>query len=333
LLIRLQDLSHEYVTYQKTQGFLGSLKDFFHRQTERHTALEDISLTIEAGEMVGLLGPNGAGKTTIMKVLAGLLHPTRGRVDVLGYQPSKKSAQYLRQIGLVLGQKSQLTWDLPASETFAVLKAIYRIPAQDYQHRLSILLEMFQLGNLLHTPVRKLSLGERMKFELIAALLHNPRLLLLDEPTIGLDIASQRAVHTFLREINRTDQTTVIVTSHYAKDIEALADRVVILQKGHIQYDGALVQLLAAHQQQIKILRIETPSDLYHHPLNFSLVGEQSWECEVPEEKLNEILLTLAQEVPLMAVTTQDKSLEDVLYALYAPASVSEEDVEHASVS
>ncbi len=319
-IVSIQDLSHEYVTYQKTEGFIGSLMDFIHRKVERKAALRNLHLTIREGEMVGLLGPNGAGKTTLMKILAGLIHPRRGAIEVMGYQPYKKPRQYLRRIGLVLGQKSQLMWDLPASDTFALLKEVYKVSDHDYHGRLTFLLGTLGVSERLHTPVRKLSLGERMKFELIAALLHQPALLLLDEPTIGLDIASQRAIHAFLRDVNKRFQTTIIMTSHYARDIEALADRLVILRQGHVQYDGTLKNLLAFHHD-MKILRVEARENLSGHPLGFRSVADHIWECEVPADELSQALLEIAGGITIQNITTQDKPLEDVLYDLFSQAA------------
>lgn len=326
-MISIQGLTHEYITYQKAAGLVGSLKDFFGRRHKSHTALDDIHLSVEPGEMIGLLGPNGAGKTTLMKVIAGLIHPTHGTVSVMGYYPYLKPKPYLCRLGLVLGQKSQLMSDLPPSETLLFLREVYGVKEQDYQKRLAFLVDSLDVGHRLSTPVRKLSLGERMKFELIASLLHAPRLLLLDEPTIGLDISSQRAIHAFLRSMNKQHGTTILLTSHYAKDIEALSDRLIILRRGRIQYDGALGSLLSSRQDQ-KVLRVETTADLQCHPLNFRPLGENRWEALIPPDQLNEALRAAASVVPIQNVTTQDKPLEDLLYALFTSESGDGENLE-----
>ncbi|MGK3963883.1 ATP-binding cassette domain-containing protein [Sorangium sp. So ce118] len=323
-MIALHDIGHEYVTYRKMQGLRGSLRDFFRREAERAVALAEVTLRVSAGEIVGLLGPNGAGKTTLMKILSGLVHPSRGQVEVIGEAPYRKSARFLRQIGLVLGQKSQLTWDLPPTETLAVLQAIYRIEDREYRRRLGALVEMLDVGAQLHTPVRKLSLGERMKFELIAALIHQPRLLLLDEPTIGLDIASQRAIRSFLREARESLQTTIVVTSHYARDIEVLADRLVILKHGRIHYDGSLADLLTSHRAT-RILRIEADSVPAGYPLALAPVSRGVWECEVAEGELCQVLAMVARDLVVREISTQERPLEDVLYALFAQQSTQEQ--------
>lgn len=316
-LISVQDLTHEYVTYQKAPGLIGSIKDFVSRKATQHVALSDIQLSIAPGEMVGLLGPNGAGKTTLMKILSGLVHPTHGVVQVMGHRPHQKSKHYLRHLGLVLGQRSQLMWDLPPSDTLALLKEIYGVADKDYHDRLTFLLDSLGAAHRLDTPVRKLSLGERMKFELVAALLHHPSLLLLDEPTIGLDIASQRAIHRFLRDVNKRLGTTIILTSHNARDVEALSDRLIILRRGRIHYVGTLVTLLNGRQGS-KIVRVETNADLHEYPIGFQPIGDNRWECEIPSTDVNKVLLGLASTVPIENVTTQDKPLEDILYAMFS---------------
>lgn len=324
LLISIEGLTHKYVTYEKSEGLLGTFRDFFNRTVAHEVALADVSFNVKQGEMVGLLGPNGAGKTTLVKILAGLIHPSAGAVEAMGHIPSRKSRAYLSQIGLVLGQKSQLMWDLPPADTLALLKEVYRVGHNDYRSRLDYLLNLLGVTEQFRTPVRKLSLGQRMKFELMAALLHNPRLLFLDEPTIGLDISSQRAIHGFLRRVNKELGTTIILTSHYARDIEALANRVLILRRGRLQYDGGLPELLASHRSS-KIVRVETGVDLQFHPLGFRQVSEGAWECEIMPEQLNQALSSLAEITQLQNVSTVDRPLEDVLYAMFSQDANSEE--------
>jgi ABC-2 type transport system ATP-binding protein len=249
--IVVTNLSKHYEVHQKEAGLRGSLAAFVRRRYETVRAVDAISFSIAAGEMVGFLGPNGAGKTTTLKVLAGLIHPTGGEVEVLGFTPFERRHPFLKQITLVMGQKQQLFWDLPAIETFEVNRVIYEVPDVDYRRTLADLTELLELGDLLKKQVRKLSLGERMKCELAAALLHRPRVLFLDEPTIGLDVTMQARVRDFVAEYNRRYGATVLLTSHYMADVTALCKRVVVINRGRLLYDGnlqSLVEQVAPHK-------------------------------------------------------------------------------------
>lgn len=323
--IRLRKLVHRYRTHSKVGGLLGSLRDFVARQESHVNALTDISLNISRGEMIGLLGPNGAGKTTLIKILAGLIQPTSGSVEVLGDEPYRKRHRFLRKIGLVLGQKSQLSWDLPAVDTLLLLKEIYGISDQQYKSRLNFFVETLGVSALLNRPVRKLSLGERMKFEIIAALLHFPELIFLDEPTIGLDISSQRAIRSFLRAFNKESGCTILVTSHYARDIEDLSDRLVILQEGQVTYEGTLRDLMLPAAGQVT-LRVQSSADLSNEPMGFRLVCEGQWECHVTSNELANALHVLTARYPISNVTTMDRPLEDVLYDLFTGSRVLNEE-------
>src|ERR1700733_6977925 len=221
-IVEVQDLSHAYQRHEKGEGLLNTIKDLFGRSVTDVEALKNIAFHISPGEIVGLLGPNGAGKTTLLKILSGLVHPTSGTALVIGKIPHKKEHVFLKQIGMVMGQKSQLLWDIPALDTLYIIRELYGISKEAFNKRLSAFLDLLSIHHLLQTPVRKLSLGERMKFELFSSLIHHPPLLFLDEPTIGLDIVSQRAIRDFLQEINRTYGTTIVITSHYMRDIEVL---------------------------------------------------------------------------------------------------------------
>src|SRR5476651_1520746 len=242
-MIEVSHLSRVFRTYKKQPGFWGGVRGLFRREFEETRAADDINFTIGEGEFVGFLGPNGAGKTTTLEMLSGLIFPTSGTAVVAGFDPSKRENAYRRIFALVMGQKNQLWWDLPASESFSLLRAIYGLPADQYRKTLDELVELLQIGAKLNVMVRELSLGERMKMELIAALLHRPRVLFLDEPTIGLDVISQRAVRAFLRDHNRRHRTTILLTSHYMADIQELCERVVVINKGKKIYDGALDRL------------------------------------------------------------------------------------------
>ena len=243
-LIEVQGLTRSFRTYRKAPGFSGALKGLFHRDYETVSAVNDVSFRVEEGEFVGFLGPNGAGKTTTLKMLAGLLHPTAGSATVLGYVPWERADGYRRQFALLLGQKNQLWWDLPARDSLELNGRIYGLDPAVFRRRVDEMGELLGVRDKLSTAVRELSLGERMKCELIAALLHEPRVLFLDEPTIGLDVVSQKVVRDFLREHNRRRKTTILLTSHYMADIQELCDRVVIIDRGTVFFDGRLAEIL-----------------------------------------------------------------------------------------
>ncbi len=246
-MIHIKNLSYRYKTYERDKGFLPALKDFFKRKYSYIDALKGISLDISKGDIVGLLGPNGAGKSTMIKVMVGILKPLEGEVVINNMIPFERKKNFLRDIGVVFGQKSQLAWDLPPQDTLLMLKEIYGISGEDFAHRMNEMSRLLAIKDKLKIPVRKLSLGERMKFELMCSLLHRPQLLFLDEPTIGLDIASQRSIYSFLKSVNSIYNTTIILTSHYIKDIESLCERVIILKEGEKVVDTGLDELLAKY--------------------------------------------------------------------------------------
>lgn len=249
-----EHLTKTYRSHRKAPGLRGSLASLLRRETIETSAVDDVSFRIEAGEVVGFLGPNGAGKTTTLKLLCGLLHPSAGAASVLGHFPARREQEYLRRVALVMGQRSMLWWDIPAMETLLLHKEMYRLPEQLFRRSVDELATLLDVTTLLHVPVRKLSLGERMKIELLAALVHRPEVLFLDEPTIGLDVVSQQRVRDFLRELNRAHRTTILLTSHYMDDIEALCRRVLVIDQGQLHFDGALSTLVAQAAPH-KILR------------------------------------------------------------------------------
>ncbi len=238
--VQADNLSKTFHVADKQPGMLGTLRHFINRSYRAVQAVRDVSFAIEPGEVVGFLGPNGAGKTTTLKMLTGLIHPTSGSVSVLGQVPFKRRPDLLRQVTLVMGQKQQMIWDLPPMESLRVNAAVYGIPEDEARRRIDELAEMLTISDEMTRPVRKLSLGERMKCELMAALIHHPRVLFLDEPTLGLDVNAQTAVRNFLREYNRQHGASILLTSHYMADITALCDRVVMIHKGGLIYDGRL---------------------------------------------------------------------------------------------
>src|SRR5947207_13302557 len=243
-VIEVQGLTKSFRTYKKNPGLSGAIKGLFHREYEMTLAVKDVSFKVEEGELVGFLGPNGAGKTTTLKMLAGLLYPASGSASVLGYVPWKREDGYRRQFALLLGQKNQLWWDLPARESLELNAKIYGLETAAFRRSIDELTELLRVREKLNVMVRELSLGERMKMELIASLLHQPKVLFLDEPTIGLDVVSQKTVREFLREHNATHQTTILLTSHYMTDIQQLCRRVIIIDKGTIFFDGKLNEVL-----------------------------------------------------------------------------------------
>jgi len=242
-IIAAEKLSKSYRSTVKQPGLKGTLRHFFRREYKVVEAVKEVSFSIGAGEVVGFLGPNGAGKTTTLKMLTGLVHPTAGRTTVAGHTPYRREAAFLRTITLVMGQKQQLIWDLPPLDSFCINAAVYGIPPAEFQTRLAELRDLLELGDKLNTPVRKLSLGERMKAELMAALLHRPDILFLDEPTLGLDVNAQVAVREFLRTYNRRFGATILLTSHYMADITALCKRVLVIHEGRLIHDGSLEQI------------------------------------------------------------------------------------------
>jgi ABC-2 type transport system ATP-binding protein len=290
-----------------------------HRHTEKIVAVDDLTFDVAPGEIVGFLGPNGAGKTTTLKMLSGLLHPTAGEVTVLGHVPWRRERDFLRQITLVMGQRNQLVWDIPAIDSFELNRAIYRIPTADYRRTLDELTDLLELGPLLNKPVRNLSLGERMKCEVAAALLHSPQVLFLDEPTIGLDVTMQRRIRVFIAEYNRRHQATVLLTSHYMADVEALCRRVVVIHRGKLLFDGdlsGLVQRFTAH----KTITVQ----LGDCEVNLQSYGEVV-TCEegyatlrVPKSETARVTERLLADLPVTDLTVEDPPIEEVIEQVFA---------------
>ncbi len=242
-MIQVEQLSKVYRVHEKPEVFRSALKDLLKRKYIDKTAVDDLSFNVEQGEIVGLLGENGAGKTTTLKMLTGILHPTSGIVTVAGFRPTDRKKEFLKQISFVMGNKSDINWDLPAIDTFRYQQLIYDVKEEQFQKNVDHLAELLDVKHLLRTQIRRLSLGERMKMELINNFLYTPNLVFLDEPTLGLDLRSQMAIRQFLKEYRSMYQTTMIITSHYMDDIEETCDRVILLQSGHKTYDGSLVDL------------------------------------------------------------------------------------------
>ncbi|MBQ7841546.1 MAG: ABC transporter ATP-binding protein [Lachnospiraceae bacterium] len=239
-IIKVEHLKKEFTYYKKAGGLKGSFQNLFHREALVKEAVKDVSFSVEKGEIIGLLGPNGAGKTTTLKMLSGILYPTAGNVDIDGFVPWERKNEFKRRFSIVMGQKNQLWWDLPACDSFYLNKCIYDVDDMEYKKTVEELAELLDVKDLMNVQVRRLSLGERMKMEILAALIHKPEILFLDEPTIGLDIISQQKIRDFLHFYNEQKKTTIILTSHYMRDIEALCSRAVIINQGQLVYDGQL---------------------------------------------------------------------------------------------
>jgi ABC-2 type transport system ATP-binding protein len=260
-VIEVKNLKKYFTVPVRGEGFGGALKSLVKREYKTVKAVDDISFAIEKGEMVGFLGPNGAGKTTTMKMLTGILYPTAGEVSVLGYNPTDRKETFQKQISMVMGQKNQLWWDLPATDAFTLNKEIYQIPTKEYKETLAELVELLDVAEILGTPVRKLSLGQRMKCELIAALLHRPTVLFLDEPTIGLDVVTQKKMREFFKKINREMQTTILLTSHYMEDVDAVCTRIIMINRGEKLYDGTIDNLIKTYAME-KYLQVDFETEV-----------------------------------------------------------------------
>ena len=318
--IDVKDLKKYYQVHEKEAGFLGSLRSFVHRRYRDVKAVDGIGFRIEEGEVVGFLGPNGAGKTTTLKVLSGLLHPTDGWARILGFTPHERKPLFLKQITLIMGQKNQLNWDLPAIESFMVNQAIYDIPVNEFRQSLVELSDLLDLQPLLNKQVRKLSLGERMKCELAAALLHRPKVLFLDEPTIGLDVTMQARIRQFVAEYNARYGATVMLTSHYMADVTALCNRVIMIDMGRIIYDGnlrAMVKQLAPYKVLKLILRRPLSCEALTPYGQVSDCNGIKATLRVPRETAPEAAARLLTAIDMEDVTIEEPPIEEIVSEMF----------------
>lgn len=327
-MIEVENLVKSFSVSQKQPGLIGSIKSLVSRKFMTKEALKGVNLRIDAGEIVGLVGANGAGKTTLVKILSGIVHPTSGSAKVLGFTPWERKTEFKKQIALLMGQKAQLWWDLPAADCFLLLREIYQVPRQEFQKSLNELVDTLQVGNELNTPIRRLSLGERMKMELIASLVHRPSVVFLDEPTIGLDMSAQRAIRNFLLDYQKRHQPAMILTSHYMEDISTLCKRIVIIRDGQFVFDGPLAQIQNTHArnktivaqldpdhgdaksaaQYLEVVRQKKGMVLEHTP---SLL-----RVEADKDVALELSSVILKHFPVFDLTIQDEDISRVIESM-----------------
>jgi len=327
--IVVRHLSKTYRVPERQPGLMAALKSLGRRSYRDVEAVRDTSYTIETGEVIGLIGPNGAGKTTTLKILAGLLYPTAGDVRVAGYVPWERRPDYLQRISMILGNKSQMLWDIPPLDSFRVLAQIYRVPPTEYAQTLEELVELLELRDLLHKPVRNFSLGERMKCELVAGLLHRPEVLFLDEPTLGLDVSMQGRLRRFLAEYGRRTGATMILTSHYMADVVALCPRVILIHHGQLLYDGELAGL-ARQLAPFKLIRVtlsnghsESPAAL-DLPLEADVLERENGRLALRVERsvAPRVTAQLLHALPIADLSVEDPPIEAVIDQIYQEGDV-----------
>jgi ABC-2 type transport system ATP-binding protein len=315
--ICVENLSKTYKVAEREGGFAAAVRSFVHRRYREVNAVQQVNFHIDQGEIVGFLGPNGAGKTTTLKMLSGLLHPSAGQAKVLGFTPWELKSEYLQVMTLVMGQRNRLSWDIPAADSFLLNQAIYRISDEQYLQTLKELDELLDLSPLLKKPVRNLSLGERMKCELAAGLLHQPKVLFLDEPTIGLDITAQARIRDFLLEYNRRTGATILLTSHYMADVTALCDRIIIIHHGQLKYDGGIKNLsnkIAPYKLIGVALGEARECDLScYGPLIQTDHSNGKQYIQVKAEEVNDITALILQDLPVRDLTIEDPPIENVI--------------------
>jgi ABC-2 type transport system ATP-binding protein len=330
--ISIRNLSKHFLVPEREAGARAALQSLVKRRNRTVKAVDGISVNIAEGEVVGFLGPNGAGKTTTLKMLSGLLHPTGGEANVLGHIPWKREREYLRQITMIMGQRNQLQWDIPAADSYDLQRAIYRIPTEQYRQTLNDFIELLDLAVIIKKPVRNLSLGERMKVEIAGSLLHRPRVLFLDEPTLGLDVSMQRRIRSFVAEYNQKYGATVLLTSHYMADIVALCQRVIVIHHGLILYDGDLAGLSRRFSTHKKVT-VKLLQDGGEINSDFSLYGEVLSNnsgvvsLRVPMAEASRVTARLLSEFPVTDLTIEDPPIEDTIVQVFSEDQISAEAV------
>lgn len=321
--IHVRNLKKSFRVHQKEPGLQGSIRSLFRRNWIERDALKGIDLDVYEGEILGMVGANGAGKTTLVKSLAGIIYPTSGEASVLGYTPWERKNEFRRQIALIMGQKAQLWWDLPAADCFILLKEIYRIPEPLYRRNLEYLTESLGVEHILKIQIRRLSLGERMKMELIAALLHNPKIVFLDEPTIGLDLTAQRAIRSFILEYRKEHRPAMILTSHYMEDIERLCERIVIIREGDLVYDGSLERIVKQYaRHKIVTVRLSgkgTPFVVSEFPESLGEVIESTDEYArilVDRERIPQAAQVILAREDILDMNIEEEDIGNVIEAI-----------------
>ncbi len=319
MIIETCNLTKAYRRYEKEVGFLGSVKALFKRDYSLKTALANFDLSVGEGEFVGLIGPNGAGKTTLVKMLTGIIAPTTGSLSVMGYYPNKLENGFKKQYAVVMGQKSQLFFELTPSDTFLLFKELYGISDEEYKQSISYFTDLFDVSKYLNVQVRTLSLGERMKMELIVALLHNPKILFLDEPTIGLDAVAQKQVRSFLKEVNQTKGTTILLTSHYMEDIKSLCKRCVVVKSGEKIYDGETDALFERYQKYKKMTLLLENNIPISLPPECEIVEENGYKriFFIPREQAQEVLKMLMAYPELRDISIEEEEIGSVVERIY----------------
>jgi ABC-2 type transport system ATP-binding protein len=323
-VISVRNLKKHYQVHERPPGVAAALRSVFHRTYKTVKAVDDVSFEIASGERVGFLGPNGAGKTTTLKVLSGLLHPTSGDVKVDGFEPRRRDDTFLKAIMLVLGQKQQLMWDLPPAETFELNRAIYDVPRAQFENTMSELRDLLELGDLPNRPTRTLSLGERMKCELAAALVHRPKVLFLDEPTIGLDVSMQVTIRAFIKRYNEQNGATLMLTSHYMDDVVALCPRVILVEKGKIAYDGALDELVRrVRPEKYVVLRLSRAVDVGDLEKLGVVVRHDAGEAvlRVPHARVHDAVSEALAKLPVSDLTVENPPIEEVMSEIFAKSA------------
>ncbi len=320
-IITVENLTKTYTTYKRGSGFKETVGSFFHRKKVFIHAVDDISFTVAEGEICGILGPNGAGKSTTIKMLCGALYPTSGSIDVMGYMPSKDRKKYVSHIGAVFGQKSQLIWDIPPVDSFYMNKAIYGIPDDDYNQRLKLLSELFDVTEVMQKPTRVLSLGERMKCEFIMAMLHNPKVVFLDEPTIGLDVIAKAKIREFIRTMNKAG-TTFILTTHDLEDVKQLADRVIVINHGKKVFDDTQEKLQnSLGEKKIVELTLEKPYHFENSPymkvLSDGKALKVTLELDTEQMPISEFIRQISSDVSFQDISVRELPMDDIITKIY----------------
>ena len=319
-IISTSNLTKSYKRYEKEEGLKGSIKSLFKRQFIMKDAVDNFSIDIRKGEFVGLIGPNGAGKTTLVKMLTGIIAPTSGDITVLGYYPNKLQNEYKKQYAVVMGQKSQLFFELTPSDTFVLFKELYNIPDKIYKENIEYFIDLFDIKDLLNVQVRTLSLGERMKMELIVSLLHNPTILFLDEPTIGLDAIAQKQIRHFLKEVNEKKDTTIILTSHYMEDIKSLCKRCIVINEGKKIYDGSLKSLFARYQTHKKITILFEYESSISLPYDIEILESSPYKISfmIKKFEVNKVLKYIIENYEIADISIEEEDIGNVVERIYS---------------